>query len=106
MDFVKYIKAPGNIGLRAVVEKTVQTDGAYASLLKSVNQRGLECFTTKSKQLERLEIEVGTDTALAEFLARVAFEDGLGLDLSRDVVGFYDLVLMRNAPRLTGVESP
>jgi hypothetical protein len=104
IEFKKYIKAHGDVGLSVVIEDSKKMRAAYDQVANSLS-RVVTNLTEAVDRRPRLEIDIGTDLPLAEQLSRQAFEAGLGLSLARDVVGYYDLVLLRNVPRLTGVET-
>lgn len=105
IEFKKYIRAPGNVGLRALIDDTTKTRAAYDAIAKGTTDRDALNLPAPTDRRQRLDVDIGMDLALAERLARQVFEDGLGLNLARDVIGYYDLVLLRNVPRLTGVET-
>jgi hypothetical protein len=105
LDVVKHIKAHGDVRLRVVVEKTPKMNSEYDRLAQAIRE---SVPSAESKVLpngrERFEIEMGMDVLSTERLVRTAFEKGLGHSLARDVVGYYDLVLVKNVPRLTGID--
>jgi hypothetical protein len=99
LDFRKYIEAPGRVGLRAVLESA-----RFAAIREIFERQQVPYVVTHSVQgVELIEVDLGTDTVAGETVARCAFEESLGVDLAKDVVGYYDLVLIKNVPRLTGV---
>lgn len=105
IEFKKYIRAPGKVGLSALIDDTTETRAAYDAIAKAFPDGAVPKSPAPDDRRRRLEVDIGMDVSLAERLARQAFEDGLGLNLARDVIGYYDLVLLRNVPRLTGVET-
>ena len=106
LDVVKHIKAHGDIRLRIVVEKSPKMNSEYDRFAQAVREA---VPSTESEAVSigrgRIDVEMGVDILGIERLLRTAFEKGLGLSLARDVVGYYDLVLVKNVPRLTGVDT-
>jgi len=105
LDVVKHIEAHGEVHLRIVVDKTPKMMSEYDRLANAIRE------SVPSAELEaapdgreRCEIEMARDVPSIERLVRTAFEKGLGLSLAGDVVGYYDLVLVKNVPRLSGVD--
>ena len=106
IDFVKRITAEKGIRLSAVIERTPAMLPAIARIeLVLANRAATSAVSRHPRSGQELEIDLGKDTILAEAVARAGFEDGLALQLAGDVFGLYDLVLVRNVPRLTGVGS-
>jgi len=105
VDVVKRIKAHGDVRLRIVVEKTRKMSSEYDRLAQAIREAvppaELEAVPNGR---ERFEMELGVDVVSIERLVRAAVEKGLGLSLARDVVAYYDLVLIKNVPRLTGFD--
>lgn len=104
IDFVKRINAERGVGLSAVIERTPAMQPAISRIEGLLVTRALTSAVLSAPDASRrLEIDLGGDTKLAEAVARAGFEDGLALELASEVEGRYDLVLIRNVPRLTGV---
>jgi len=106
LDFVKYIKAQNDVGFRAILGRTPRLTPAFDLISKELDQRRIAYERTIGTGAEELSVDLGQDFVLAERIARQAFEQALGLSLSRDIVGYYDLVLISHHARLTGVDSP
>ena len=107
IDFVKYIKARNDVGFRVMIVRTPQVARAFDLVSKELDLQGIPYNRMVSAGgFEELTVDLGKDFVLAERIARLAFEQALGLSLARDIVGYYDLVLLVHNARLTGVDSP
>lgn len=106
LDFRKYFAESGVVGLRAVVELTARSEESLDPIIGFLESRGIPYARSRnSRDRESVAVDVASDLILAEAIAYGIFEEVLGLNLTRDVVGTYDLVLITNDPSLTGVSD-
>ena len=105
LSFVKYIVRPGEVGLRAECVAASQSPDAYGRFADELRRRAVPHEQVVGPHGPAIRFDFGRDVGLGLLVAQVFFEEGLGVRLSGTEALFHD-VLIKNVPRLTGIDAP
>ena len=104
--FVKYIDPTRGTGIKAELARDGWASTHYASLRAELDRRGVAYVESASRDGPALRFDFGRDAGGAYLVARLLFEEMLGLRLHQDCVVYFRDVVLVNAPELTGVDDP
>jgi hypothetical protein len=103
--FTKYIEG-ANTGFRATIPREAWVATHLPALLTELDGRGIPYRLLQSHERNALAFDLGKDYGGAHMVARLLFEDVMGLRLSRDCVVYFHDVMLANSPKFTGVDAP
>lgn len=107
LDFVKYIKAQNDVGLRTVMRRDGAMAEVFGRVVNEMDERSMRYTRTRGTDgVEEIVIDFGRDLGLAQLFCRLVFVTGVGISMQGDVIVSFDLVLNAHDPKLTGVDSP
>jgi hypothetical protein len=101
--FTKYVRAPGDVGVRASLPPDEWVTPHMAPLRAELRRRGIAHADDAGGGLA---FEFGRDAGGAHVVASLLFESTLGLSLRRDCVAYFRRVVIDNRPSHTGVDEP
>ena len=104
--FTKCISALGEAGFRAALSRESWAEPYYERFCAELDRRGIPYEEIRAGAVPTLAFELGRDAGGAYMVTKTLFEDVLGLRLDRDCVAYFRDVVIRNTPRLTGVDAP
>jgi hypothetical protein len=104
--FQKEITEAGEVGFRAEFPRAAWTEPYYQPYRAELARRGVPHREVVGRAGPTLTFEFGRDFGGAYVVARVLFEDVMGLRLERDCVAYFRDIVIPNAPHLTGVDAP
>ena len=107
LDFVKYIKAQNDVGLRTVLRGDGAMAKVFGRVVKELDDRSVRYTQTRgSDGVEEIAVDFGRDLGLAQLFCRLVFVTGVGISIQGDLAVSFDLVLNAHDRGLTGVDSP
>jgi hypothetical protein len=107
LDFVKYIRAHNEVGLRTVIRSDGAMTEAFGRVAKELDERSVRYARTRVPDgVDEIALDFGRDLGLAQLFCRLVFITGVGISMQGDLAVSFDLVLNTHDPRLTGVDSP
>lgn len=107
LDFVKYILAQNDVGLRTVLRHDGVMKTVFERILNELDQRSMHYLRTRGTDgVDEIAVDFRRDLGLAQLFSRIVLVTGFGLSMQGDVAVAFDLVLNAHDPELTGVDSP
>jgi hypothetical protein len=107
LDFVKYIKAQNDVGLRTTMRRDGAMTEAFGRVVKELDERSVRYTQTRGPDgVEEIAVDFGRDLGLAQLFCRLVFITGVGISMQGDLAVSFDLVLNAHDPSVTGVDSP
>lgn len=103
--FTKYIRAPGDVGMRSSFSPEPNLNDAYEALKNALTQRGIAFSARHVDGKRAIEIDYGRDIGLVDRVAHLVFGEVFKVRLESDCLVFAENVLVRNIPRATGVDA-
>lgn len=104
--FRKYIRGQNEMGFEATLPLEAWSEIYDLQLRAELDRRGLNYRDAVTPTGKQMEFDLGRDFGGAYMLARVLFEDVMGLRVRRDCGAYFRDVMISNTPRLTGVDDP
>jgi len=104
--FTKTSNPESGIGVAAALSRVPWAEPYYDKFRAELDRRGIPYQEIDTKTLPTLRFELGRDLGGAYVVAKIFFQDVLGVNLHRDCVAFFRDVVLRNTPSLTGVDAP
>lgn len=104
--FTKTAIPEGGAGFAAEFPRVKWTEPYYDKFRTELDRRGISYQEIGTESTQTLRFVLGRDIGGACVVAKLLFENALGIDLHRDCVAFFRNVVLRNTPELTGVDAP
>ena len=101
----KYIREPAVAGFEAQLPGEPWSELLYDAFRTALDRYSIKYREVGTPPHRSIECDLARDFGGAYMVARLLFEDTMGLNLARDCVAYYRNVVLSNRPDLTGDDA-